>query len=401
MMYGETVQDLINRVKHSINQETGLNLNITFKLNDGIDFVSNTAKFGELKSQGLLNHSEVHTGHDTFIAYPLNNDEGGDEQDNNDQGDSPDGEIGEADNNTDTDSIPESDQFLDDSDKEADIADIVQRKEDKQSIKELVSNFPLIKIEAWANKITDNTPTETAFANYNTTIGELMEDMGCNIRDNILYYNGKPWPHYRRVQEMAGTNKEVKVIIKGTGMLGGAPNKRPRNNDNEEDKPSNSAQKGVPREERLEDQERQLDKLIKELDEYTSEDELLNSIVTQIKADKETSKNTPTTCMSNVFKKLPYDMLDKLEDGKHTNIFLTAQQISKVIYKENYKHIKDYEEVYATAKKLMEMQVLFAMLLQFHEDMFLERASMKADIKKIKKDMNKAEGAAEANRMRD
>jgi hypothetical protein len=49
-----------------------------------------------------------------------------------------------------------------------------------------------------------------------------MEDMGCNIRYNILYYNGKPWPHYRRVQEMAGTNKEVKVIIKGTGLHGGA-----------------------------------------------------------------------------------------------------------------------------------------------------------------------------------
>jgi hypothetical protein len=207
---------------------------------------------------------------------------------------------------------------------------------------------------------------------------------------------GEPW---RRLDEFnVSPDKPLKITCR---VLGGASNKRPRDNDNDGDKPSSSAQKGVPREDKLEDQERQLDKLVKELEEYISEDELLNNIVTQIKTDKETSKNSPTTCMSNVFKKLPYDMLEKLEDGKHTNIFLTAQQISKVIYKDHYKQIKDYEDIYATAKKLMEMQVLFAMLLQFHEDMFLERASMKTVIKQIKKDMNKAEGAAEANRMRD
>jgi hypothetical protein len=405
-----TIQDLKIKVRNRINQEQGVFINFNVKLNDNPNIINGNVKIGDLKTQGLLtNDDQGNVGHDTFFAVPLNNDqqeEGGDNDDNEDNSDTSDDQEGfPEDNDYYTNlllsGIPPGgttdDEEEDTKKPKTDLADTVQQKEDYMNIQELFSNFHLIKVEAWANKITDNTPTETAFANYNTTVGELMEDMGCNIRDNILYYNGKPWPHYRRVQEMAGTNKEVKVIIKGTGLLGGAGNKRARDND-DEDKPNMSAQKGMDKDDRLEMISNIMDKLIAELEQYEEDDQLIHDILEQVKNDKEQAELNKDTCLTNVLKTMHVDKVETLEDNT-SNLPAFATKIAKQVYKTFHKQIKEYEDMYASVKKLLDNLLLYAITLQYHKGQFVERNRIKEDIKKLVKDMSKEAGKREANRM--
>ena len=200
------------------------------------------------------------------------------------------------------------------------------------------------------------------------------------------------------VSIMGDLNKLEAFLIIPNGLKGGAGHKRGHQ---ETQDTSAKTAKGVPREEKLDELSRAMDKIFNELEAYTEGDELLHKIVTQVRADKQTALKDSKNCMSNVFKKLPCEVLENIEDSNCTNIFLTAQQIAKVIYREHYKEIKDYEDIYKTAKSLMENQVLFAMCLQFHTNLVLERSNMKTEIRQTIKDLSKAEGAAEASRMRD
>jgi hypothetical protein len=125
---------------------------------------------------------------------------------------------------------------------------------------------------------------------------------------------------------------------------------------------------------------------------------LIDDILVQVKKDKEQAELNKDSCLTNVLKTLRVDKVEVLEDST-SNLPAFAAKIAKDAYKTFHKQIKEYEDIYSTAKKLMDNLLLYAITLQYHKGQFVERSRIKEDIRGLVKSMSKEAGKREANLM--